>query len=100
MYKFKNNLNHDILNYLFKLNPNPKAGRDFHRPNVNTVFMGEGSVRYLGPIVWNTMLPDSYKSITTLIKFKDEIKHWTPENCPCRTCKEYIQGLGFINLTE
>ena len=70
MYKFKNNLSHEILNDLFRLNPNPKAGRDFYRPNVNTVFMGDGSVRYLGPIVWNTMLPDSYKSISTLIKFK------------------------------
>ena len=61
---------------------------------------GRAPLRYLGPIVWNTMLPDSYKSITTLIKFKDEIKHRTAENCPCRTCKEYIQGLGFVNLTE
>ena len=99
MYKFKNNLSHEILNDLFRLNPNPvRAGRDFYRPNVNTVFMGEGSLRYLGPIVWNTMLPDSYKSITTLIKFKDEIKHWTPVNCPCRICKEYLNGVGFVNL--
>ncbi len=100
MYKFKNNLTHELLNDLFRLNPNPRAGRDFYRPNVNTVFMGEGSLRYFGPIVWNTMLPDSYKSITTLIKFKDEIKHWTPENCPCRICKEYVHGLGFATLFE
>ena len=100
MYKVKNNLGHEILNDLFRLNPNPRAGRDFFRPNVNTVFMGEGSIRYFGPIVWNTMLPVNYKSITTLDKFRDEIKLWIPENCPCRVCKEYVQGLGFATLYE
>ena len=100
MYKVKNNLGHEILNDLFRLNPNPRAGRDFFRPNVNTVFMGEGSIRYFGPIVWNTMLPVNYKSITTLDKFRDEIKFWIPENCPCRVCKEYVQGLGFATLYE
>ena len=67
MYKVKNNLGHEILNDLFRLNPNPRAGRDFFRPNVNTVFMGEGSIRYFGPIVWNTMLP-----VTTNL-----LPHWT-----------------------
>ena len=46
------------------------------------------------------MLPDSFKAITTLDKFKADIKGWTPDNCPCRLCKEYVEGLGFVTLFE
>ena len=100
MYKAKNNLCHEILKDLFSLNPNPRSGKDFFRPNVNTVFKGEGSLRCFGPIVWNNMLPDSFKAITTLDKFNAEVKGWTPDNCPCRLCKEYAEGLGFVTLFE
>ena len=31
--------------------------------------------------------------------FKKRIKSWKP-NCSCRLCKTYLQGVGFINITE
>ena len=77
-----------------------RSNATFHRPNVNTVRMGELSLRYFGPIVWDIMLPRSLKDISDLNKFKQEIRVWTPKNCVCRLCKEYIAGLGFVTQYE
>ena len=57
--------------------------------------MGKLSLRYFGPVVWEIMLPEKYKGITKLEKFKGDIKDWIPK-CNCRLCKTYIPGLGFI----
>ena len=100
MFKVKNKLCPEIMKQLFHLNSNPKVGKSFFRPNVNIVFKGECSLRWFGPIVWNSMLPENFKVITTLEKFKKEIKKWIPENCPCRLCKEYVRELGFVTLFE
>ena len=32
----------------------------------------------------------------TLGKFKEKIKFWTTDKCPCRLCKTYIGNVGFI----
>ena len=100
MYKVKNDLCPEILKGFFKLNPNPKLGNDFFRPNVNKVFKGEGSLRWFGPIVWNDMVPKELKAVLTLQKFTAEIRKWVPSNCPCRLCKEYVAGLGFVTLFD
>ena len=44
MYKAKNKLCTEILKDLFNLNPNPRSGKDFFIPNVNTVFKGEYNI--------------------------------------------------------
>ncbi len=31
-----------------------------------------------------------------LSAFKEKIKHWRPLLCPCRNCRVYIDGVGFI----
>ena len=66
---------------------------------MNKVHKGESSLRWFGPIVWDNMLPEEYKNIGTLEKFRDEVHKWIPEKCPCRLCKTYVRGLGFINVT-
>ena len=100
MFKVKNNLCPEIMQELFHLNYNSRFGKSFYRPNVNTVSKGEGSLRWFGPIVWDVMLPRCYKGILTLENLRNEIKKWVPENCPCRLCKEYIRGLGFVTLFD
>jgi hypothetical protein len=62
--------------------------------------MGKLSVRWFGPFLWETMLPESIKSITKLKKFEDEIKKWVPDNCECRLCKHYEGQVGFIKIFE
>ena len=53
------------------------------------------SVSFLGPKIWN-MLPDDYKDIDKLNTFKNKIKKWKTEYCPCRLCKVYINNKGFV----
>ena len=77
-----------------------RAGDTFARPNVDSVYKGEQSLRCFGPIVWNDMLPNGLKKCNSLNEFKARIKSWLPENCPCKLCKIYIPGLGYTNLVE
>ena len=74
-----------------------RSGNIFVRQTVNSVYKGDNSLRIFGPIVWNNMLPENYKTCPTLTHFKNSIKSWIPKNCPCRLCKNYIPGLGFTS---
>ena len=40
------------------------------------------------------------KNIESLEKFKVEIKKWTPNVCPCRLCKTYISGVGYLDILK
>ena len=101
MFKVKNALIPEIMKNLFQFQIDKKyCKNDFIRPNVDSVYKGEWSLRWFGPTVWDNMLPESYKEIETLETFREEIKKWIPENCPCKTCKDYIHGLGYVSLFE
>ena len=67
---------------------------------MNTETWGKNSIRYFGPVVWDDMLPDRYKSIQKLEKFQEEIAKWVPEKCPCIVCKEYLAGVGHVVVFE
>ena len=73
-----------------------RSGDTFLRPHVECVKKGDRSLRSFGPIVWNAMLPEKLKKCESLDTFKDSIKSWVPENCPCELCKTYVPGLGRI----
>ena len=103
MYKVKNELSPPLIKELFEKKhsgPNTRAGVDFLRPNVNTVYKGINSLRNFGPIVWNSMLPDNIKQCSTLMAFKTSVKKWIPENCPCRLCMPFIKVLGYTQLFD
>jgi ribonuclease P/MRP protein subunit RPP40 len=103
MFKVKNNLSPPFMKEIFEYNSNGRTtrmGDKFARPNVNKVYSGENSLRSFGPIVWNTMLPENLKVCSTLAEFKNTIKSWIPNNCPCKLCKTYIKGVGFVELFE
>ena len=98
MFKVINDISPQLVKEIFdKSNVfSARLGNTFARPNVNTVYKGENSLRNFGPIVWNNMIPENLKSCSNLFDFKKAIKSWIPDNCPCRLCKEFIPGLGFI----
>ena len=99
MYKIYNNISTVNYNELFVKKDNNFSLRfssDFLIPQVNSVHKGQQSLRYLGPIIWN-LIPDGIKYISSLNAFKNNIKKWKPQNCPCRLCKEYIPGVGFLD---
>ena len=75
-------------------------GDKFTRPTVKKVYMAENSLRSFGPIVWNTMLPKGLKECSGLVEFKNSIKSWIPNNCPCRLCKPYLRGVGFFEIVD
>ena len=101
MYKIKNGLCPDFLHSFFhQVTSKTRSNADFHRPNVNSVYNGEQSLRSFGPIVWDTMIPVGMKQIPDFDTFKNEINKWLPNNCPCRLCKDYIPELGFATLYE
>ena len=98
MYKVKNGRSPAFMRELFvqDLGRPTRQGNAFVRPKVNTVYKGDSSLRNYGPIVWDEMLSDRLKDISSLNEFKNAIKTWVPKNCPCRLCKTFIQNLGFI----
>jgi len=99
MYKVAKGIAPKILSDLFKVKENNYSLRNqsyFLIPNVRTVLNGTESISFLGPKIWN-IVPDELKTLENLETFKTKIKNWIPEDCPCRICKCYIQGVGFIN---
>ena len=100
MFKVKNDLSLEIMQALFNLDDNDRNKKSFFIPNVVTEYKGKDSIRYFGPVVWDCMLPGNLKSIQTLEEFKTEVRKWVPDNCPCRLCKEYVGGLGFVSTFE
>ena len=71
--------------------PHLRSQVDFEVPPVKSVNNGQEILRFLGPIIWE-MIPNGIKHSVSLNIFKNKIKTWTPDKCPCRLCKDYIQG--------
>ena len=100
MFKATKELGPKIVRELFTFNQNNNSDRTFSRPNVEHKTTGENTQAYYGPIVWDEMLPNEYKAIETLKKFKTAIKKWRPDNCPCSLCGEYVHGVGRVTTFE
>ena len=101
MFKIKNNITPEIVRDIFneRKGPSLRSNSTFSKPCVNSVYNGTDSLRYFGPVVWN-IVPEEYKSAASLSIFKNDIKKWRPTNCPCRLCKNYVQGIGYVNIFE
>ena len=42
------------------------------------------------------LIPGALKNVN-LATFKNKLKKFEFENCSCKLCKEYVQGVGYIN---
>ena len=94
--KFQSNLqSHYIFKRRGEQTYNLRKHSQFCRPKVNSVYNGTESVSFLGPVIWD-LVPNELKDIGNLAAFKKAIKKWSPEKCPCRLCKVYINNVGFI----
>ena len=88
-----------LITDLFKFNDNEYNLRQkshFTLPSVRTVYSGTEIISFLGPKVWN-IIPKEIKNSKSLDAFKTKIKRWIPEDYPCRICKQYLPGVGFVN---
>ena len=103
MYKVKYDMSppfmREIFNHIGQRRDTRSGGDKFQRPNVNKVNKGEQSLHSFGPILWNTMLPEKLKECSSLEEFKESIKLWVPD-CNCKICKNYIEGVGYVEIFE
>ena len=99
MFRIIRNILQPTVNDIFKRKDNSRYNvrqiSEFSRPLVKSVYHGSESLSFLRPKIWD-MLPDDYKDIDNLNIFKNKIKKWKPENCPCRLCKVYINSISFV----
>ena len=98
LYKVVNDLTTNIFSDIFLRNNQEVSLRSqnyFALPRVRTESCGKGALRYLGPLIWN-IIPSEIKNVSSLNKFKKQIRQWRPLECPCRLCKNYIPDVGFI----
>ena len=65
---------------------------------IKTVHYGTETITYLGPKIWS-IIPDEIRESASLETFRQKIKLWKPNSCPCRICKTYIANVGFVNLS-
>ena len=100
MYKLAKGISPTIMQVILRFRNssihNLRSQNTFEIPFRNSVYNGTESISYLGPKVWE-LVPDNLKRINSLTSFKEQIKKWNPENCPCRLCKTYTQHVGFRN---
>ena len=78
MYKVSNELSTPIMKGIFLINKNPCSLRrisQISRRLLKTVYHGTESISNF---------------------FKQAIKKWKTENCPCRLCKVYVQNVDFL----
>ena len=83
---------HQKVNHYDLLNP-----CEFSIPNVNSVFHGQWSKWYLGPLIWQ-LVPSEFEDLNTASAFKAAIRKWKPSNCPCRLCKHILEILDLFKL--
>jgi len=97
VFKANNKLGPELTNNIFKfIEPNYNLRNPKITSNIiRTTSYGIETLTYLAPKIWKE-IPDSCKTATSLNQFKREIQKWIPKNCPCRICKTYIQGVGYI----
>ena len=78
----------------------PKILKDIFSLSLNTEYnlrhqSHNQSVSFIGPKIWD-IVPSEITEKESLAAFKNAIKIWKSNNCPCRLCKKYIAGIGFI----
>ena len=99
MFKVYTEQGPDILQDVFPINSQPEYNvrnkTHFATRPIRTVHFGDNSLTYLGIKLWE-LIPSNMKDTESVEVFKNRIKGWIPDNCPCRLCKTYIHQVGFI----
>ena len=99
MFKVYTEQGPDILQDVFPINSQPEYNvrnkTHFATRPIRTAHYGDNSLTYLGTKLWE-LIPSNMKDTESVEVFKNRIKGWIPDNCPCRLCKTYIHQVGFI----
>ena len=99
IYKVKTGLSPPIMSDIFSLSKNSTynlgCGVTMNRRNIRTSKSGIEIFSTIGGILWND-LPAELKNAESLKIFKQKIKVWSPNDCSCKTCRKFIQNLGYM----
>ena len=100
MFKVKHKLCPEITGDIFMERTNNQYNlhnrTDFITSEVHSAFHGTECILHLGSKIWS-IVPEEFKNKKSLNSFKESIKMWIPTNYPCRLCKVYLDGVGFIS---
>ena len=99
MYKIKNELTSMITANVFTTvsenHYNLSNYNGFRLHLARRVYHGTESISYLESIIWY-IVPIELSNAQSLNSFKKSIRKRIPNNCPCRLCKSYVDGVGFL----
>ena len=65
---------------------------------IKTVSYDIEAITYFGLKTWS-IVPDKTNESASLEIFRQKVKLWEPDSCPCRISKKYITNVGFVNLS-
>ena len=91
IYKSLNHISPPIMQEFVDLKVTPYSLRNnniLRLPKTNTSRYGTEALCFKGSIIWNTV-PNRYKNLNSLDKFKQQIKMWKPTTCTCKLSKAY-----------
>ena len=101
VYKYLNRHSPDIMNGIFKLRENMYNLRNFHiclTENPRSSKYGLDPIPYRASQLWQ-QVPIHIREAASLALFKNRIKTWKCEDCPCRSlqniyskCRVYLTG--------
>ena len=69
-----------------------RSGVTVTRRNIRTNKFGFENIT-IGAVLWGN-LPNDIQNSDILNIFKQKIKQWTPDNCPCKIGRNFIRSLG------
>ena len=95
MYKAKNGIEPNLIGEFVTISHNFRQCSDFLKEKASSTTYGIESIRILGPKIWD-LVPDAIKRAGNLNIFGDRIKKWKVIGCPCRLCKVFIRGVGYM----
>ena len=95
LYKVWHGLSPKIMNLIFPITMTPaiRGQNCFSSRNIKSANYGTDTLAHLAPKIWK-LVPNEWKTLS-LSKFISNIRKWKPA-CPCKLCKVYIQGVGYI----
>ena len=102
LYKVYHKLSQTIVSNLFMRNSNSYhliLKSNFVIPKVRRVLKGSNSIRFYDPNIWNLVL-EEIRYTNSLENFKNKIRRWKANDCPCRLCKNGIPNVGFLEILE
>ena len=100
LYRVAYGIAPEIMGLVFPTKPGVEYPWDniFQTFNVRTTAWGTETLYHMGPKIW-AIIPMEMKKLS-FSDFKVQIRLWKPDKCPCRLCKFFLGGVGFVHVSQ